>query len=249
MKLNSQSMKKLSKIKNSLYDDLKVEFLYHSNHLEGSTFSIEALTKLLMEKKIEGIYSLDDIIETRNSLEVFDKVVSDSDKTLDKYMLFDWHKTLKKGTVDDEIHNAGVWKQYENKLKNVDLKVASPLEVDNLMLNLLLDWTDHSGKNTIKDIAKFHARFEHIHPFQYDNGRIGRFIILKQCLEENIDLIAIDEEYEKQYKEALYTAQTTDNYEPLISVFENCQKRLDYKLSDISSVLDRIENETSGSNH
>lgn len=240
MKLTPSNIQKLSKIKNSLYDDIKVEFLYHSNHIEGSTFSIEALTKLLLDKKVEGAYTLDDIIETTNSLEVFDKVVNDADKPLDKYMLLDWHKTLKKGTVDDEIHNAGVYKRYENKLKNIDLKVASPLEVENLMFNLLLDWLDNKGKNTIKEIAKFHARFEHIHPFQDGNGRIGRFIILKQCLEENIDLIAIDEKYETEYKEALYIAQTKEDYNPLVNVFKLCQERLDVKLKDMSSVLDEI---------
>ena len=31
------------------YDDLKIEFLFHSNHLEGSTFSKENLEKLLFD--------------------------------------------------------------------------------------------------------------------------------------------------------------------------------------------------------
>ena len=53
---------------------------------------------------------------------------------------------------------------------------------------------------TIEDIARFHYRFELIHPFQDDNGRIGRFIILKQCIESDIDLIAIDNGYEKNIK-------------------------------------------------
>jgi len=244
MKLNPTQIQKLSKIKNSLYEDIKIEFLYHSNHLEGSTFSIEGLTKLLLENKVEGTHSLDDIIETRNSLDVFDQVVKDVKEPLNKFLVLSWHKILKKNTVDDEIHNAGVWKQYENRLKNIDLKVAYPSEVDNLMYNLLLDWTDNSGNNTIDDIAKFHAKFEHIHPFQDGNGRIGRFIILKQCLEENIDLIAIDEEYEDEYKEALYIAQSTEDYSPLIVVFEKCQKRLDEKLSSMSSVIDSLDDNT-----
>ena len=67
------------------------------------------------------------------------------------------------------------------------------------MFNLLLDWKEISNP-TIEDIAKFHYKFEKIHPFQDGNGRIGRFIILKQCLEANIDLIAIDNMYEKEYK-------------------------------------------------
>ena len=65
-----QEIKKLSKIKNSFYDDLKIEFLYHSNHLEGSTFSKENLAQLLNKRKVEGSHFYDDVIETQNSLEV-----------------------------------------------------------------------------------------------------------------------------------------------------------------------------------
>ena len=92
MKLNAKEIKRLSAIKNSVYDDLKIEFLYHSNHLEGSTFTKENLEKLLSLKKVEGEHYLDDVIETKNSLNVFDKVINDSDKKLDKFMLFDWHR-------------------------------------------------------------------------------------------------------------------------------------------------------------
>lgn len=191
MKLNAKEIKKLSAIKNSFYDDLKIEFLYNSNLLEGSTFSKENIEKLLVDKKIEGEHYLDDIIETRNSLNVFDKVINDSDKELDKFMLFNWQRELKRDSVDEEIHNTGCWKKYENRLRNVDLKLAYPNEVDSLMFNLLMDWKETKNK-TIEDIAKFHYQFEMIHPFQDGNGRIGRFIILKQCLETNIDLIAID---------------------------------------------------------
>ena len=57
------------------------------------------------------------------------------------------------------------------KLRNIDLKLAYPDEVDNLMFNLLMDWNELMNP-TIEDIAKFHYRFELIHPFQDGNGRI-----------------------------------------------------------------------------
>ena len=43
-------------------------------------------------------------------------------------------------------------------------------------------------KETVKieDIIEFHAEFEHIHPFQDGNGRVGRLIVLKECLKNNI---------------------------------------------------------------
>ena len=240
MKIDSKKMKYLSKITNSIYEDLKIEFLYHSNHLEGSTFSKDELEKLLTEKKVEGSHSLDDIIETKNSLGVFDQVINDSEEKIDKFMLFNWHKLLKKGTVDDEIHNIGMWKKYENKLRGVDLKLALPVEVDNLMFNLLSDYNELETV-TLKDIADFHYKFEKIHPFQDGNGRIGRFIILKQCLEWNIDLIAIDDKYDDEYRDALYKAQKTGDSEDLVTVFKKCQNRLDEKLEKYKSLLEQVD--------
>ena len=240
MKINSKKMKYLSKITNSLYKEFKIDFLYHSNHLEGSTFSKDELEKLLTEKKVEGSHSLDDIIETKNSLEVFDQVINDSSELLDKFMLFNWHKLLKKGTVDDEIHNIGIWKKYENKLRGVDLKLALPVEVDNLMFNLLSDYNELETV-TLKDIADFHYKFEKIHPFQDGNGRIGRFIILKQCLEWNIDLIAIDDKYDDEYRNALYKAQKTGDSDDLVMVFKKCQNRLDEKLEKYKRLLEQVD--------
>ena len=240
MKINSKKMKYLSKITNSIYKEFKIDFLYHSNHLEGSTFSKDELEKLLTEKKVEGSHSLDDIIETKNSLEVFDQVINDSVETLDKFMLFNWHKLLKKGTVDDEIHNIGMWKKYENKLRGVDLKLALPVAVDNLLFNLLADYNELETV-TLKDIADFHYKFEKIHPFQDGNGRIGRFIILKQCLEWNIDLIAIDDKYDDEYRNALYKAQKTGDSEDLVTVFKKCQNRLDEKLEKYKSLLEQVD--------
>lgn len=244
MKLNAKEIKKLSAIKNSFYDDLKIEFLYNSNLLEGSTFSKENIEKLLVDKKIEGEHYLADIIETRNSLNVFDKVINDSDKELDKFMLFNWQRELKRDSVDEKIHNTGCWKKYENRLRNVDLKLAYPNEVDSLMFNLLMDWKEAKNK-TIEDIAKFHYQFEMIHPFQDGNGRIGRFIILKQCLETNIDLIAIDNEYSDEYKENLYKAQKTGDISGLVYVFKKCQQRLDKKMKDYINTITLVKQEIS----
>lgn len=242
MKLNAKEIKGLSAIKNSVYDDFKIDFLYNSNHLEGSTFTKENLEKLLSLKKVEGEHYLDDVIETKNSLNVFDNVINDSDKKLDKFMLFDWQRELKKDSDDEEIHNTGCCKKYENKLRNIDLKLAYLDEVDNLMFNLLMDWNELMNP-TIEDIARFHYRFELIHPFQDGNGRIGRFIILKQCIESDIDLIAIDNEYEKEYKEALYKAQKTDDVSFLVDVFSKCQKRLDEKMIDYKNTIDLVKRE------
>lgn len=148
---------------------------------------------------------------------------------------------MKKGTVDDEIDNIGKWKKYENRLSKTDLKLCEPHLVENSIYNLLEDWKE--SKKDIFAIADFHQKFEQIHPFQDGNGRIGRFIILRQCLENNIDLIAIDDEYNKEYREALYKAQTLGSLEQLVQVFEKCQKRLDEKLQSYTSTIEQVTKE------
>ncbi len=40
---------------------------------------------------------------------------------------------------------------------------------------------------TIHDIIRFHYEFACIHPFQDGNGRVGRLIVLKECLRFWID--------------------------------------------------------------
>ena len=119
--------------------------------------------------------------------------------------------------------------------------MCEPHLVENSIYNLLEDWKE--SKKDIYAIADFHQKFEHIHPFQDGNGRIGRFIILRQCLENNVDLIAIDDEYNKEYREALYKAQTKGTLEQLVQVFEKCQKRLDEKLQSYTLTIEQVSDE------
>lgn len=53
MKISILVMQKLFKIKNSVYDAIKIEYLYHSNKLEGSTFSKDNLIDLLKQKQVK----------------------------------------------------------------------------------------------------------------------------------------------------------------------------------------------------
>ena len=50
----------------------------------------------------------------------------------------------------------------------------------------LLAWYNSISKKTLEDIIEFHVRFEKIHPFQDGNGRVGRMIMFRECLYNNI---------------------------------------------------------------
>ena len=224
---------------NSAYNSIKTEFLYHSNKLEGSTFTKDNLEKYLQENIVEGSHKIDDIYETINSTKLFDFVVATLSEPLTKRLILEFHSMLKKNTLDQERGFAGCWKKIPNMITGTQLELAQPWEVDIRIEELLNEWNISEKK--LDDIMRFHERFEKIHPFQDGNGRIGRFLMLKQCIENCIDLILIDDEYSKQYKEALYRAQTENEYAELKRIFISCQERLNDKLSFLKETLEYME--------
>lgn len=79
-------------------------------------------------------------------------------------------------------------------------------------------------------IADFHVRFEHIHPFQNGNGRIGLFLTMKQSLENDVDIIVVDEVLGAPYKSWLEIVQTTGESRFLREIMADCQQRFDRKM-------------------
>jgi Fic family protein len=62
-----------------------------------------------------------------------------------------------------------------------------------------IDDINYPRNMTIDDVAEFHCRFERIHPFLDGNGRIGRLIMLKQCIENNITPFIINNNTKDEY--------------------------------------------------
>lgn len=241
MIIKTDVLQLLKETPNSAYESIKTEFLYHSNKIEGSTFTKKNLEKYLLENIIEGTHEVDDIYETINSTKLFDYVVDTLNEPLSKRLIQDYHRMLKDHTTDHNRGWAGVWKRIPNMISGTDLKLAQPWEVDIKIDKLLLEWESSSKK--FEDVIKFHAVFENIHPFQDGNGRVGRFLMLKQCVENEIELISIDDMYSVEYKKALNKAQVEADYEDLSTIFHKCQKLLDQKLVFLKDTVEYLEDQ------
>lgn len=81
-------------LKNSLYAILKHSFLYHSNKIEGSTFTTEALALLLDKNVVSGRHTLDNVQETVNLSYVFDTVIETLGTKLTHLYLKNLHASL-----------------------------------------------------------------------------------------------------------------------------------------------------------
>lgn len=238
-------------LKGNLYHNTQIMFSYNTNHIEGSKLT-EEQTRYIFETNtilFEGgtVASVDDILETANHFKLVDYMLDIADQNLTEYIIKKFHKILKEGTMNSrkEWFNVGDYKKLANEAGNMKTSLPKQTPKD---MQKLMEWYNSLPKVTIKDIIEFHARFEKIHPFQDGNGRIGRFIILKQCIEKEIDLIAIDNKYEKEYKEALYYAQKNNDISKLVEVFANCQNRLDEKLSTYNNTIQLVKKEIATNN-
>jgi fido (protein-threonine AMPylation protein)/DNA-binding XRE family transcriptional regulator len=75
------------------------------------------------------------------------------------------------------------------------------------------------GANVLEDIAKAHAYFIAIHPFGDGNGRVGRALVMAQCLNARLRPPVFDGENRAMYYAAMEHAMAHGRYAPLIRLF------------------------------
>ena len=74
------------------------------------------------------------------------------------------------------------------------INTTAPEKVEEEIENLLSEYNSKINI-TLEDIIDFHYSFEKIHPFGDGNGRVGRIIMFKECLRNNIiPFIVLDDD-------------------------------------------------------
>ena len=196
---------KEAKLHGGIYQKLQIDITYNSNHIEGSKLTHDQ-TRYIFETKTIGITDesilVDDIIETTNHFRCIDLAIEAAKTKLSESLIKQFHYILKSGTSDSTKpwFKVGDYKMIENEVGGIE--TVSPKEVKAKMKELLL-WYNSISNITLNDIIEFHYRFECIHPFQDGNGRVGRLIMLKECLKHNIVPILILDEYKAFYYRGL----------------------------------------------
>ena len=183
---------KNSKFKGNIYHYSQVNFAYNSNKIEGSHLSEDETEEIFVTNsyipKSDDVVKLDDLIEMKNHFKLFDYMLDIYEKKLDKNIIIEMNKILKRGTSDEDNprYNVGGFKIVPNKIGLINVIDTSspkdtPKDIDNL-----LSWYDSIENITLEDIIEFHYKFEKIHPFGDGNGRVGRMIMFKECLKNDI---------------------------------------------------------------
>jgi len=232
--LNHLKEQKEMRLKGGIYHHTQIDLTYNSNRIEGSKLTHDQ-TRYIFETNTIGSskesVNVDDIIETTNHFRCIDLIIDKAKSKLTESFIKELHFLLKSGTSDSRKgwFNVGEYKKLPNEVGGNE--TCPPKEVTSKMKDLLSDYNSLE-KKTFEDIIDFHYQFEIIHPFQDGNGRVGRLIMFKECLANNIVPFIIDEDIKLFYYRGLQewtkireylldtclTAQ--DNYKAILQYFE-----------------------------
>jgi len=206
---------KQAKRKGGLYHKTQVSLAYNSNRIEGSRLT-EEQTRYIFETRTIGFKDeeavpVDDIIETSNHFIAFDYLLDTINKPFSNEIIKEFHHILKTGTSDASKawFALGDWKKLANEVGNIQTTLPQDVESE---MNKLIDWYNSLSKIVFEDIVEYHFRFEKIHPFQDGNGRVGRLIMFRECLRNNITPFIIDNDHKQFYIRGLREFENVRGY-------------------------------------
>lgn len=188
-----------------IYHKLQIELTYNSNHMEGSRLSMDQ-TRFIFETSTIGFegesIKVDDVIEAANHFHCIDCVLENAQKPLSERLIKELHRTLKDGTSDSRLpwFAVGDYKTLPNEVAN--MTTTRPEGVAGEIGELLREY-DPKAAHTLEQIIELHVKFERIHPFQDGNGRVGRLIMLKECLASNVVPFVIADSMKAYYYRGL----------------------------------------------
>ena len=223
---------KAGKYSGGIYHKTQISLTYNSNHMEGSRLTQDQ-TRYIFETNTIGIekeaVNVDDVIETVNHFRCVDWIIDHANARLTQKNIKELHRILKSGTSDSrkDWFAVGDYKKVPNEVGG---RETTPPEKVAGEIKALLEQYHRKEENTLKDILDFHVQFERIHPFQDGNGRVGRLILFKECLKNNIVPFIIEDTLKMYYYRGLKEWDEEKGYlmDTCLSAQDQYTRYLDY---------------------
>ena len=230
--LDVLSLEKESKISGGIYHKIQVDLTYNSNHIEGSKLTHDQ-TRYIFETNTIGVdnkaLNVDDIVETANHFKCIDMVIDNAKYALSESFIKQLHGVLKSGTSDSRKDRfvVGNYKRMPNEVGGHE--TTAPEDVSIEIKKLLLEYNTKKEK-TLEELIDFHYSLEAIHPFQDGNGRVGRLILFKECLKNNVVPFIINDELKMFYYRGLNEWKNERGYliDTCLTAQDKFKKYLDY---------------------
>ena len=195
-----------------LQNNLRTEFIYNSNAIEGNTLTLRETDIILqfgITVKGKSLKEHNEVKGQEYALDFLNEVLK-KEEPLSIRLIREFHALI----LNDDKDNRGRFKQENNTILGAKFQTTPFYQVEE-KLQELIDNFNESDKNLIEKVAKFHNDFEMVHPFNDGNGRTGRLLMNLELMKNGYPITIIKNEDRDDYHQALEIASIDKNYIPL----------------------------------
>lgn len=208
-----------------IYEYIQVNLAYSSNRMASNRLTRQQVEEIYRTKRITPAFEatrVDDIIEVMNHFICMRYVVDNIMTPLTVTFIKKAHELLTYGTYADQNHKIGA-----GKFRTKDTKLGvSHYQINKSVADLIKDYEKKFVD--LNQILDLHVQFERIHPFDDYNGRVGRIIVMKECLRHEVVPFIIDDKHRGAYNRGISNWDTAP--EILQNTVHEAQKRFQNKL-------------------
>ena len=223
----------------SLQEKISLEWIYHSNAIEGNTLTLKE-TKVVLEGITIGGKSVQEHLEAINHKEAIQYLyeIIKSKEKLSEWQIRQIHAFILK-KIDPK--NAGVYRKENVFISGAKHTPPDPIHVPEEMKNLLNCYkTKWKNLHPLERASLLHIDFVKIHPFTDGNGRTSRLLQNFELMKEGFPPIIIKKEKRLEYYDALDKTHKKGGYEDFIKLSAEClEKSLDLYLQTVQPVYSK----------
>lgn len=205
-----------------LYEFLQVNLAYSSSRMASNRLTRNQVIEIFRTGKVAVAFEpmkIDDVVEISNHFYAGDYVIDTMYDSLSVAYLRKIHTLLFYGTKADREG-----KMFPGEFRKHRSAIGIQPENISGSIAALLKQYEEKREVKLEDILEFHVELERIHPFDDGNGRLGRLIMMKECLRHQIVPFIIDDKQRGAYHRGIAVWNTDP--EQLNDVVDRAIKRM-----------------------
>lgn len=169
------------------FEDFITRSTYHSNAIEGSTLSYaETYAILWNDNSLQVTATARELYEAINHKYALDIALEDVRAPLSEHLIKDVARAINKN-----INEISGYRTVSVLIRGAEHLPPKPNQVNQLMMQLVYERNHDDDVDPCLREARFHIRFERIHPFEDGNGRTGRILVNRGLLEAGLAPVVI----------------------------------------------------------
>ena len=214
-----------------LYDYIQTNFCYSSNRLASNRLMLNQVEEVYKKGKVSVGFEpikVDDLIEAYNHFACVNYIIDTATARLSQTYIRKLHSMIGYGTMAEQKFQFHSGEYRKDSCTIGKTKTSPPKNISSQMSALISEY-ESIDKVELSHILDFHVRFERIHPFADGNGRIGRLLMFKECLRNEITPFILDDKRRTEYLKGIceWDMDRTTFFAPCLEAQARFQAQMD----------------------